>query len=125
MNIQSFSTRSIAILRKVAIYELPLIILAIVVCLVRGSLNLSVFGSTLAILGVMLIGFAFISGFDGNGGVRTFGYQMGASTSQSIQERMADQQRDRQIARGFLGTSLISGTLAIIVGLTLFIIFFQ
>jgi hypothetical protein len=125
MNAQSFSTRSIAILRKVAIYELPLIILAIVVCLLRGSLTLSVFGSTLAILGVMLIGFAVISGFDGNGGVRTFGYQMGASASQSIQERMNEQKNNRHQARGFLGTSLISGTLAIAIGLILFFTFYQ
>ncbi|MBI5931853.1 MAG: hypothetical protein HY862_21265 [Chloroflexi bacterium] len=124
MRASSLPNRLGSMVKKIAGYELPFIVVAILVCLIRGNLTLSYLGSTLAFLGILWIGFALISGFTGNGSTRTFNYQMSASASQSIQERVSDAQNDRRQARGFVGSSLISGGIAIVIGLTLFIFFF-
>ena len=95
--------------------------IALVIVLIRGSVNFEAYGSTLALLGLLLIGFAVISVAGAWGQVRSFRYQHASSAGpENIQERFRSSQRDVQEAYGFFASSTIVGSVSVAIGVILF-----
>lgn len=103
-------------------YELILIAIAVVIGLLRGRLTLNSFGSTLALLGGLLISFSLLSVFGTWGSTRSFEYQYGMSVGHTAKEREAHARDEIREAKGFLTNSIIVGWFTGVLGLLLIIL---
>lgn len=105
--------------RSMVYAELAMMLAALVICYLQGRIDTPTYGATLAMVGLLTVGFAIVATFGAWTGTRNFDYQHASSTNRSIHERFADNQRDVNDAVGFFGLTFIPGCIAILIGMVM------
>lgn len=101
---------------KILRYQMILLGIAMVLCVVYGRYNLNALGYYWAMIGVVIIAFSLFSAFGGWGSLRSFSYQFGMTIGQSALENAQSTRKELQVSQMFVYSTFAQAIWAVIGG---------